>query len=338
MRKLASLEVIEGLSPIPDAAAIELAHIKGWKVVVKKGEFKVGDHCVYFEIDSFLPELPIYEFLRSSSFKTLATGEKGFRIKTLKLRGQISQGLALPLYKLLSGSEYLPVGFDLSDRLGVKKWEPPVSASLGGDAKGNFPSFLPKTDEERIQNLKSQYSSLSEKTYTVTEKLDGTSFSAYRQNDEHGVCSRNLELKETEGNVYWRTYHKYKVKAFLLSLPFNAALQGEIVGGKIQGNPYKLGQHQLFVFNLINLDTGERLDIFKAPYLSMLKKAGIDTVPLLEEFATLPPNVDELIQAADGSSVLNPQSKREGLVYRSFKGEYTSFKAISNQFLLKQKD
>jgi RNA ligase (TIGR02306 family) len=337
-RKLATLEVIKDLQPIPGADNIEVATVRGWKVVVRKGEFEIGSLCVFFEIDSFLPELPEFEFLRKSCFATLNTGETGFRIRTVKRRKQLSQGLALPLSHFSLTSKTFTIGTDLTNFLGVKKWKHNVSAYLGGDALGNFPSFVPKTNEERIQNLSELYPLLRQKYFNVTEKLDGTSFTAFYYNDTFGVCSRNQELKESSSNIYWQIFRQYKIGDFLKSLPFPSAIQGEIVGGKIQGNPYKLPNYRLYVFNLINLDNQKRLDIFSSSNLSLLSNAGLDTVPLLFRDFFLPSSLDTLIAFSSGNSLVNPNTTREGLVLRNFENSYTSFKVISNNFLLKQKN
>ena len=195
-RKLASIRRITDIQPIPNADAIEVVVVGGWKVVTKKGEFNVGDLCVYCEIDSFLPILPQYEFLRKSSYKKLSTGEEGFRLRTIKLRGQVSQGLVLPL-SVLPGGRELFEGMDVTEVLSITKYEPPIPASLAGKVKGLFPSFLHKTDEERVQNLANEFGILHlfqpNKTYYVTEKLDGSSATFYFRNGEFGVCSRNLE-------------------------------------------------------------------------------------------------------------------------------------------------
>ena len=181
-RKLASVRRITDIQPIPNADAIEVVVVGGWKVVTKKGEFNVGDLCVYCEIDSFLPILPQYEFLRKSSYKKLSTGEEGFRLRTIKLRGQVSQGLVLPL-SVLPGGRELFEGMDVTEVLSITKYEPPIPASLAGKVKGLFPSFLHKTDEERLQNLDSEYPFDSNKKYYVTEKLDGSSATFYFRNN-----------------------------------------------------------------------------------------------------------------------------------------------------------
>ncbi|MDB5308575.1 MAG: ligase, partial [Gemmataceae bacterium] len=147
MRKLASIQVVNAVEPIPNADAIERVRVLGWWVVGKKGDFEKGDQVVYCEIDSLLPERPEFEFLRTSSFKPAQTDAAGatiqptgFRIKTVKLRGQVSQGICFPLSVLPPGAP-TGEGEDVTDWLGVRKWEPPVPVGMGGKVKGGFPGL-----------------------------------------------------------------------------------------------------------------------------------------------------------------------------------------------------
>lgn len=155
-RKLASVVRIIDIQPIAGADAIVVAKVKGWNVVVKVGEYKVGDLAVYYEIDSFLPARPQFEFLRRSSFKRMGVVD-GFRLKTIRLRGQISQGLLTPIPEGIVDPQE---GDDLTESLDIVKYEPPISAQLAGQIKGTFPGFIPKTDEERC---------VSEDTIIITE-------------------------------------------------------------------------------------------------------------------------------------------------------------------------
>ena len=159
-RKLASIQEIKEINPIPNADAIEVATILGWKVVIKKADnFKVGDKVVYFEVDSKLPAKPEYEFLANY----------GYRVKTQKFRGQVSQGLVLPMSILPDG--VYNVGDDVSKLLGVEKYEIPLPLSVAGDIMGTFPGFIEKTDETRIQILGD-----------ILPKYNGTKFYASRWN------------------------------------------------------------------------------------------------------------------------------------------------------------
>ena len=203
-RKLATIRKISNLSPIEGADKIEVATIDGWKVVVAKDvNHKVGDWVVYCEIDSFLPIKEEFEFLRKSSYKKMGDQE-GFRLKTIKLRGQVSQGLILPMSVFGDFGWTVYEGLDVTERLGIVKYEPPIPAELAGKVKGLFPSFLRKTDEERVQNLTSEYEELKKQKFYVAEKLEGSSATFYYKDGEFGVCCRNLELLESEGNTFWK--------------------------------------------------------------------------------------------------------------------------------------
>ena len=194
MRKLASIRIAGDINVIEGADNIVMVNVDGWQCVVKKEEFKPGDIGVYFEIDSFIPGSDErFKFLENK-FHTY-DGKVGLRLRTIKLRGQISQGLFLPvgMFEELKDKQ---VGDDVSEVLGIEKWEPPVTPVLAGHAKGVFPYFLKKTDEERCQNLVSTLENMKGQEFEMTVKLDGSSTTAYVKDEEYGVCSRNLELKE----------------------------------------------------------------------------------------------------------------------------------------------
>lgn len=332
-RKLASVVRIADIQPIPGADAIEVATVKGWKVVVKKNEYKVDDMAVYYEIDSFLPVKPEFEFLRKSSFKRLSNGHEGFRLKTIKLRGQISQGL---LTKIPDGILNPQVGDDLTEALDIIKYEPPVPAQLAGKIKGVFPSFIPKTDEIRVQNFESEvgFSPVGERAY-VTEKLDGTSFTCYFKDGEFGVCGRNWELTETDDNSLWRMAKMLDLKEKLTKHGKNIALQGELIGAGINGNLYKLQDHKLFFFTGYNIDQRRRMFFDELEWV--LFGLQLQMVPVVEKYGYIIPKegnlVDNMLKYAEGKSVLNMEVDREGVVIRGLEKEF-SFKAISNSYLL----
>jgi RNA ligase (TIGR02306 family) len=345
LRKLASIRTISEILPIEGADAIELAIVDGWKVVVAKSVgHQIGNKVVYCEIDSFLPIEPEFEFLRKSSFKRMGV-EEGFRLKSIRLRNTLSQGLIIPLsdaievMKRRNGevySEMLEVGMDVSTLLGIQKYEPPIPAELAGKVRGNFPSQIPRTDEERIQNLKKEYEEwkTSGKTFYVTEKNDGSSSTFYINNDFFGVCSRNLDLEETEGNTFWKVARELDLENKMREFGGNFALQGELLGPGIQGNPYKLKEHIVRFFNVFDIDMGEYLPLGEFKFI--INHLGLETVPILDEEFTLPETIDELLEYADSKSVLNPQFDREGVVIRST-DRTISFKVISNAFLLNEK-
>jgi RNA ligase (TIGR02306 family) len=322
---------------------IELATVGGWNVVVGKDVgHKVGDMVVYCEIDSFLPIRDEFEFLRKSSFKKMGEQE-GFRLKTIKLRGQVSQGLILPISVVpitqFATAHDLPEGLDVTEMLGIVKYEPPIPAELSGKVKGLFPSFIPKTDEERIQNLTKEYGEWkhqSKHQFYVTEKLDGSSATYYIKDGEFGVCSRNLELLETEGNTFWKVARELNLEENMKATGKNISLQGELIGEGIQGNPYKIKGQTVRFFTGFDIDKYQRISF--PELVVMLSDMGLQYVPILNQKLgfVLPETVEDMLKYAEAKSVLNDKTEREGVVVRSMDGTI-SFKAISNKFLLNEK-
>lgn len=350
-RKLVTIRHISDVVPIADATNIELVKIDGWQCVAKKGEFSVGDACLYFEVDSFLPEFDQrYSFLAGRGVQTNGDGNKGYRLRTIKLRGQLSQGLALPLSVFPEAIALHCTGdeADFSDLLGVTKWEPALPAQLAGQAKGYFPEFLRKTDQERVQNMPWVLED-TESTWEVTQKLDGSSMTVYLKDGEFGVCSRNLELKETEGNTFWAVSNKLDLKEALNQIGLNVALQGELIGPGIQGNPHGLATHDFYLFDvwlideqryadaILRTNIADDLELKTAPFVSNIRfgqpelsatnlgKTGFRTVQDVLDYAESVPDA------------INPKNKApEGLVFKRHDGK-RSFKAISNKYLLKEK-
>lgn len=326
MRKLASVREITEIALIEGADRIELAIVDGWKCVVKKAEFESGERVVYCEIDSFLPVRPEFEFLRKSSFKKMGDDD-GFRLRTIKLRGQISQGLVLPVSVLDRDAE---LGEDVTAELGIRKYEPPIPACLTGNVAGSFPASIAKTDEERIQNLAADYSSYSGKDFFITEKIDGTSFTAFFDG-EFGVCGRNWQYAEDQKNSYWQMASQLDLQPKLASLNRRLAIQGELIGPGIQKNRYKLKEQELYVFNVFDMDEFAYLE--KSDASEICEQLGLRQVPYLET-RKVPESIDEILDLAEGKSVLNSSAEREGLVWVHGSGrERISFKTISNKFL-----
>ena len=303
MRKLATIRTVTETRPIDSADMIELAVVDGWKCVTKKGEFSSGDAVIYCEIDSFLPVREEFEFLRKSSLK-LMDDREGFRLRTVKLRGQISQGLLLN--PTLLGRSF-EIGEDVSDELGIVKYEAPIPACLGGDVVGGFPAFIAKTDEERIQNLASDYESFRGKEFYVSEKIDGTSFTAFVNDGAFGVCGRNWQLAEDQTNSHWRAVHALSLRERLASLGRSLAVQGELVGPGIQKNRYGLKEPTVFVFNVYDIDASTYLD--KPAMEAVSDRLGMPTVPAIGRF-TVPQTIDESLAFAEGKSMLNPKTER----------------------------
>lgn len=231
----------------------------------------------------------------------------------------------------------LEIGTDVTKVLGIIKYEPPIPAELSGKVKGLFPSFLRKTDEERVQNLTKEYEeykSLGRKFY-VTEKLDGSSATFYFRDGVFGVCSRNLELLETEGNTFWKVARELKLEEWLGTLENNVCLQGELVGESVQGNPYKIKGQTVRFFNGFNIDTQENIPFLE--FVELVQKMGLNTVPILDYEFQLPETIEGMLEYSDKKSELNSNLDREGIVVRSY-DRTISFKVISNKFLLKSEN
>ena len=342
MRKMASIRKIDELRPIPGADAIECAVIGGWSVVVKKGEFQPGDLAVYCEIDSWIPT-ELAPFLSKGKEPRVYNGVSGERLKTVRLRGQISQGLLLPFtaamaIKIGAGpdsrfSDY--EGQDVSEILGIQKWEPEIPAQLAGVTKGLFPSFIQKTDQERVQNLVQVIAEAARyMRFEVTEKLEGSSMTVFMHDGEFGVCSRNLELKFSESNAFWAAAIKYDIENKLRLIGLNdIAIQGELIGPGIQGNIYNLTSPEFHVFDIYDIHKGEYLSPrLRRDVVAMLQ---LNHVPVIMSDVMLPSgNVQDILDMSEGKSVLNGKQEREGIVFKSVIGGIT-FKAISNKYLLK---
>jgi RNA ligase (TIGR02306 family) len=338
MRKLASIQKIIALDPIEGADAIERATVLGWQLVVKKEEFKIGDLCVYCEIDSLFPETPMFEFLKP----------RAFRIRTIRLRGQISQGICFPT-TILPSDFKIEEDVDCSDVLGIKKFEPPIPACLEGKVKGTFPSFIPKTDETRVQVLQKLLNVCIGESCFMTEKLDGSSVTYFIKDTKFGVCSRNLELIEDEENSLWRMARELEIENKLKTLDGNFAIQGEIIGEGIQGNKYRLKGQRVYFFNLFNIDKYEYAtndDLKQTLALLDLKMA-----PIISEDFILNNDIESLVSYAKIKSNLCKDVWAEGIVIRpngknNFQGISNnllnsgriSFKVINPEFLIKYND
>ncbi len=341
MRKLASIRKIDEIRPIEGADAIECAVVGGWTVVVKKGEMKPGDLAVYFEIDSFLPIRPEFEFLRKSCYKNVNGLGEGFRLRTIRLRGQLSQGLVLPLTNALFPTSRLVdlyEGEDVTAELGVIKYEPPVPAQLSGRARGNFPLFIRKTDQERCQNLKREiFMDNIDSEYEVTLKLDGSSITIYHNEGVVGVCSRNLDLQlDQEGNAFVDMAKKSGLLGLIPGMG-NVAIQGELMGPGIQGNREGFPDTRMFIFDIFDIDTENYVSPeWRHTLLSGLLPEVRDVymAPVIRTGRIECEDVFGLLEQADGKSINNPV--REGLVFKRMDGRF-SFKAISNKFLLQEK-
>lgn len=374
-RKLATIRRVDAIETIPNADAIEVAVVGGWRVVVKRNEYKSGDLACYLEIDSWVPTA-LASFLSKGKEPKEYNGISGERLRSIKLRGVISQGLLLPLDMIPLDKPFLIENEDITEVLGIQKWEPKLPAELAGQVEGLFPAYLIKTAQERCQNLKAEIFGYDDRVvtyegdgmihhrvqparasrntqYEVTIKMDGTSFTGFyvgNQNRDNpsGVCSRNYELKineENAGNSLVRMYVDSGMQSALAALGKrgkNIAVSGELMGQGIQGNREGFQNFKLFVFDILDADTGlylgsiERTKLLEELYYLGMDRTMVQPVPVLHDSVRLTElniyTIDDLLAYAEGPSLNHKY--REGLVFKRLDGQF-SFKVISQSWLLR---
>ena len=359
MRKLASIAAIAATEPIPDSDRLDVVTLEGkaWRIVTARKEFRPGDRAVYFEIDSALPaDDERYAFLRERCLRTWSDKhgnplKQAIRIRTVKLRGVISQGLVMPAsaFPELEGKD---VGDDVTSDLRVEHFDEiseQMRAALDtrspqgfGRREGNFPAWIPKTDEERIQNLADWPDTLKGVLWEVTEKADGSSMTVFwapsmRPDRPFGVCSRNFELERDETNAWWEAAVKYGIEGKLAALGREIAVQGELVGPGMNGNRDLLPEREFRVFRIWDIASGRYLG--STERRELCDRLGLPHVKVVAEamdvFSELP-TVDAVLKFAEG--VTDRGHEREGLVFKEADCPYPrSFKAVSNRYLLKLK-
>ena len=355
MSKLASVQVIADLQPIEGADLIQVAKVLGWEIVVKKEEYKIGDLCSYIQIDTVLPELPEYEFMR----------ERKYRVKTIKLRKQISQGLIVPL-----PTGKWKEGDDLTDVLGIKKYEKvdnnPVRYEkprmpkvwykkywylfkynllykafpfLQKQSRSPFPKDLVSiTDEERIQNIPQVLMQYAGKEFVVSYKLDGSSITIIHSKvwgkSKFRICSRRFELHD-KANDWYKVFKQTNFADEVLKLVryFNTndiIVQGEAIG-KFNGNHHNLTTDKIMLFNIYV--SGKRLN--QREFAEVCKRNNIPHCPVYKE-TILNHTLPQILAESELKDILNPSVEVEGLVWRCVE-DNMSFKVINNKYLLKEK-
>jgi RNA ligase (TIGR02306 family) len=336
-RKLASIQTITEILPIDGADKIVCVKILGWQCVALKTEFSINDKCVFFEIDSVLPIAQWNDHLRKDPIKPL-------RIKTIRLRGVLSQGLALPISILPQGK--YEVGQDVTSLISVEKYEPVVPAELTGKVKGTRPSWIPKTDESRLQSFPDVLSELVSSDIVIgTMKMDGSSITSYIKDGVFGVTSRNMELLETENNAYWKAARESNIEEKMRKYfeNKNIAAQGELCGNSIQGN--RMGEKKLVIYfyNLYDIDKCEYLsDETLSNFTSAcdLKRVPVVFNGKLTDNTT----ANDLLEKANNLNYPNG-TPAEGIVWRPSTEMHSnvlngrlSIKTISNKYLEKYKE
>lgn len=343
-RVMARVVRIDAVEKHPNADALDICTVGGWRVVTKLGEYKAGDIACYMSIDSWVPH-EIAPFLSKDKEPRLFNGVKGERLRTAKLRNVISQGLLLPLTseivdKIGHGTQCQDdfVGVVLDDILNIRKWEAPIPAQLAGVMRGNFPVGINRTDAERVQNLGSELQQWisDDVQLEVTIKLDGSSMTVTNIGGDVQVCSRNLSLKlDQEGNSFVDLAKSLGLIEKLAAYDREIAIQGELIGPGIQRNQEQLTAHDFYVFEVYDVKAGRYLD--SAARQQLCKEFSLKHVPILHESVTLKEieitSIDAALKFAEGSS-LNPKTNREGVVFKNSDGSI-KFKAISNSWLLR---
>lgn len=361
-RKLASVQTVKAIKPIEGADRIEVVQILGWNCVARKGEYQVGDAVVYFEIDSLLPDIPAFEFLKGSSWSQKLNK---YKISTHKFRGQISQGLVIPYTQLEEIEIQIrggykengwDIGDDLTEWLQIEKYEPPVSNGPLGDLI-HHEWYVPKTDEERIQvcaeNVLPEYVESEQDDWYASIKLDGCSCTAGLFDDAFLIGGRNQFYKDE--NMYTTTVKKYiseeKLKEYQEKTGMYVVFQGELCGPGIQSNRLGLSEKDWFIFNVFTSETGVMDSYTKCDLMSMLMICdyfGLKHVPIIEKenkfnFKTgdnVDTIVDNLLSYVDSFKYRTyfgdaaPSQIAEGVVFR-MNNMTNSFKVVSNKFLLK---
>ena len=344
MRKLASVQRIWKIEPIEGADRIELAYVLGWQCVVNKGQFEPTDLAVYFEIDSFLPIRPEYEFLRSSSYRKTDLMGEGFRLRTMKFRGQVSQGLLLPLDQFEEIPKDVEIGDEVTDYLGVKKWEIEEKATTGGTVIGTLPIDVPHTDETRIQAEPDLIKDFEGLEYYISTKMDGSSHSVSLDEEGFHVTGHNYEYRDDGKSAFYELtkrdgiedkIRKYTQENSIQTL----TIQGEFCAPGIQKNRLKLTRPEWYVFTI--RENGKRVGLRRME--EICKYLGIKMVPIEEIGEDLPskyPTVDSLLERADGDYPNG--GKKEGIVIRTTEPVFCerisaplSMKVVNNKYLLK---
>src|SRR5437870_616436 len=375
-RTLARVVTIDELLPIEGADRIELAIVGGWQVVVQKGLYVINDtKAVYFEVDSLLDtERPYFSSLATLSSKLLhvVDGRTHARIKTMKLRKQLSQGFCIPLSETGITAK---VGDDLTDKLGVIKYEKSEEKAMNNSGSANpkngtsalgFPKFVPKTDQTRVQNITALYNKAVEQGEKFEEsfKLDGSSLTAFVRDCVSGVASRNVGFRledEPRGlvatvvrflqhcrsrgirNAKWERVIKKDDNTFTQMVAEAKLIEAIRLDGRnlaIQGE--MVGPSIQKNFEGVDKNEFYCYDIYlidEQRYMLpterqlFLTNYRVQGVPI-NNVGVLPATVADALTRADGPSGIKGKY-REGFVYKSTTRDF-SFKVISNTYLLKE--
>lgn len=338
MTREATIQRILDIEKIDGADTICSYKVLGWNIVDKIGKFNIGDLCVYVSVDSIVPEIPEFEFLRKHNF----------RVKSIKLRKTISQGLLLDLSILDTtnfkhGNTLIDEGLDVTDYLNIIHYEKPIPAELRGLIKGNFLFYTPKTDEVRCENYPEIIKELNNILVYSTIKYDGTSFTCSYKDGDFNVCSRNntLKIEGNEDNTYVKMIEQYDLKNKMIKYNKNISLQGELCGNGIQKNLLELKTHKVFMFNVWFIDEqryGNMLEL-----IEVCDDLGLDIVQGVDMWIFN----DDIETLHQKTKMFYPNTKNqiEGIVIRPVFEMFSktiknrmSFKIVNREFLIKNKE
>lgn len=324
-RTLASIQLVTDIQPIAKADRLELATVLGWKVVVKKGEFQVGDKCIYCEVDSLLPEIAKFEFMRP----------RGFRLKTATLRGQLSQGLCFRTE--LFAMPHLEVGTDVTQQLGIELYRHPSEDDPDSDVIGPLPGYLPRTKEPRIQSHPELLQEMQGLSCYISTKINGKSCTVSTFEKKPLVCGRRGAMREYRESPYWKAVNRYHILSKLKGTRSRYAVQGEIAGPGIMKNHLELDQPDFFAFNVYDIEEGKYLGFLD--FIAFCSGLQLQTVPINRENVPFHFTMEELIYMARGK--YESGNAREGIVVRTMEEGYSmtlkgrhSFKVLNNKALL----
>jgi RNA ligase (TIGR02306 family) len=289
--KLATIEVIKSLKKHPNADKLEIAQILGWQTVVQSGIHKEGDKVVFIVIDTIVPKYPWASFLADKN-----NPDKPIRLKMIKLRGEHSAGLVVPLSEFTARFAEMEVGEDLTELIGIQKYIKEIPANLAGENIGDFPTNLvSKTDEDNGLSNLDIVEEVIKHPVTITQKLDGSSCTVIVENGIiTQVCSRNLSKKETDKSAFWSAAKKLSILS-----GFTGIIQGELCGPGIQRNTLRLSEIELFVFQIKKQDgsymnyqemmgfCNVELKCNVVPFISECSFVGCDVSTAIEKLQTL---------------------------------------------------
>lgn len=333
MRKLASIQRVTDIREIPNADNIVCCTVLGWQVVCLKEQVKVGDLVIYVEVDSIIPDIEVFEYLRKITDNTM-------RIRTRRMRAQVSQGIVFPISLIEHfglRAEDMEIGMDVTNAIGITKYEVELPAELLGQARGYMPQGIPKSDIIRVQTMQEVLNKYKGTLCYESEKLDGESITMYLIDGQDGVCSKVVDFIESDDSIHWKMAKKLNIKEKFMKLGYNISMQGEIIGEGIKGNKYKIKGQKVLFYNAFDINSHKYLNYKE--FINLCKELEVEHVPIISDNFVLTDNIEELVNRSNGRSLLY-DTKREGIVVTPLEeindmiGRII-FKVISPEFLLK---